>query len=179
MQSIFDFCFMAKTFQIVHGTTPEGGGGVHSHGNFFCPQPPPHPAGKAHHDGPIFQPGVVKPLGAAGHVFELFASRFLRIRSDEPVVRTHTFTWSEKCETKTLTISYHGEAFCQQFFASFFSGKWYINWYQEKGHFNLFLGWFLKKDRRETNQSIIDNLISWGSFLPATFCVLLEWKVIY
>ena len=29
LQSIFNFCFSDKTFQIVDGTTQEGGGGVH------------------------------------------------------------------------------------------------------------------------------------------------------
>ena len=36
LQSIFNFCFSAKTLKIVDRTTQEGGGGVHSHGN-FCP----------------------------------------------------------------------------------------------------------------------------------------------
>jgi len=43
------------------------------------------PAGEAHRDGPISQPGVVKALVAAGTVFELFASMCLRIRSDKLV----------------------------------------------------------------------------------------------
>ena len=44
LQSIFNFCFSAKTLKIVDRTTQEGGGGVHSHGNFFAPAPlPPLP----------------------------------------------------------------------------------------------------------------------------------------
>ena len=35
MQSIFNFCFSAKTFQIADRTTQEGEGGVHSHVNFL------------------------------------------------------------------------------------------------------------------------------------------------
>ena len=34
LQSIFNFCFSDKTFQIVDRTTQEGGGGLHSHVNF-------------------------------------------------------------------------------------------------------------------------------------------------
>ena len=37
LQSIFNFCFSAKTLKIVDRTTQEGGGGVHSHGNVFAP----------------------------------------------------------------------------------------------------------------------------------------------
>ena len=44
LHSIFNFCFSAKTLKIVDRTTQEGGGGVHSHGNFFAPAPlPPLP----------------------------------------------------------------------------------------------------------------------------------------
>ena len=35
LQSNFNFCLSAKTFKIVDRTTQEGGGGVHSHGNFL------------------------------------------------------------------------------------------------------------------------------------------------
>ena len=41
LQSIFNFCFSDKTFQIVDRTTQEGGGGLHSHVNFFPPAPSP------------------------------------------------------------------------------------------------------------------------------------------
>ena len=41
LKSIFNYCFSAKTLQIVDRTTPEGWGGVHSHG-IICPQPHPH-----------------------------------------------------------------------------------------------------------------------------------------
>ena len=60
LQSIYSFCFSAKTFKIVDRTTQEGGGGIHSHGNsrpkrlplrspsphanFFCPCPPSLPS---------------------------------------------------------------------------------------------------------------------------------------
>ena len=39
LQSIFNFCFSPKTFKIFDRTTQEGGGGVHSRGN-FCAQHP-------------------------------------------------------------------------------------------------------------------------------------------
>ena len=41
LQSIFNFCFSDKTFQIVDRTTQEGGGRLHSHVNFFPPAPSP------------------------------------------------------------------------------------------------------------------------------------------
>ena len=41
LQSIFNFCFLDKTFQIVDRTTQEGGGGLHSHVNFFPQRPLP------------------------------------------------------------------------------------------------------------------------------------------
>ena len=41
LQSIFNFCLSAKTFKIVDRTTQEGGGGVHSHGNFLSLVPSP------------------------------------------------------------------------------------------------------------------------------------------
>ena len=40
MQSIYNFCFSAKTFKIVDRTTQEGGGGIHSHGNSRPKRPP-------------------------------------------------------------------------------------------------------------------------------------------
>ena len=43
LQSIFNFCFSAKTLKITNITTQEGGRGVHLHSNFFCPCPPPSP----------------------------------------------------------------------------------------------------------------------------------------
>ena len=36
IKCVFNFCFSAKTLKIVDRTTQEGGGGVHSQGN-FCP----------------------------------------------------------------------------------------------------------------------------------------------
>ena len=41
LQSIFNFCFSAKTLKIVDRTTQEGGGGVHSHSNFYSQHPLP------------------------------------------------------------------------------------------------------------------------------------------
>ena len=41
LQSIFNFCFSDKTFQIVDRTTQGGGGGVHSYVNFFPQHPLP------------------------------------------------------------------------------------------------------------------------------------------
>ena len=40
MQSIYNYCFSAKTFKIVDRTTQEGGGGIHSHGNSRPKRPP-------------------------------------------------------------------------------------------------------------------------------------------
>jgi len=51
-------------------------------------------AGEAHRDRPISHPGVVKALVAAGAVFEIFASMFLRIRSDKLV---HVIIYDVSC----------------------------------------------------------------------------------
>ena len=37
LQSMFNLCFSGQNTTIVHRTTQEGGGGVHSYGNFFVP----------------------------------------------------------------------------------------------------------------------------------------------
>ena len=43
LQSIYNYCFSAKTFKIVDRTTQEGGGGIHSHGNSRPKRPPLSP----------------------------------------------------------------------------------------------------------------------------------------
>ena len=50
LQSIFNFCFLAKTLKIINITTQEGGRGVHLHSNFFSPVPlPPLPSSPTLH----------------------------------------------------------------------------------------------------------------------------------
>ena len=44
LQSIFNFCFLAKTLKIINITTQEGGRGVHLHSNFFFPLSPSLPS---------------------------------------------------------------------------------------------------------------------------------------
>ena len=61
LQSIYNFCFSAKTFKIVDRTTQEGGGGIHSHGN-SRPKRPPLRSPSPHANFFFFAPAPLPPL---------------------------------------------------------------------------------------------------------------------
>ena len=63
LQSIYNFCFSAKTFKIVDRTTQEGGGGIHSHGNSRLKRPPLRsPSPHANFFFFFFAPAPLPPL---------------------------------------------------------------------------------------------------------------------